>query len=85
MIIVIMIIAKNMAENNTSILGGQNGFSCPVCHKFIPVSAKDLFQKVAIKCPSCSLSLTVDRKQSEAAMRMLERVIKGQEEIDNKR
>ena len=42
-------------------LGGQNGFNCPVCHKFIPISAKDLFQKVAIKCPSCSLSLTVDK------------------------
>lgn len=74
-----------MAENNTSILGGQNGFSCPVCHKFIPVSAKDLFLKVAIKCPSCSLSLTVDRKQSEAAMRVLKRVINGQKEINNRR
>ena len=56
-------------EKQLVIFGGQNGFSCPVCHKFIPVSAKDLFQKVAIKCPSCSLnltiSLTIDRAKQD--------------------
>lgn len=58
---------NNKEEKPLVIFGGQNGFSCPVCHKFIPVSAKDLFQKVAIKCPSCSLSLTIDRVKQDNA------------------
>jgi len=64
---------KDKEEKQLVILGGQNGFNCPVCHKFIPVSAKDLFQKVAIKCPSCSLSLTIDRKST----------MEEKDEIDN--
>ena len=40
--------------------GGQNGFSCPVCHKFIPVSVLELFQRTAVKCPTCNLELTID-------------------------
>ena len=43
--------------------GGQNGFACPKCGKFIPVSSKDLFQKVEVKCPSCSLTLDIDTKK----------------------
>lgn len=45
--------------------GGRNGFDCPVCHNFIPVSVKDLFERSTIVCPSCGLNLTIDRKQSE--------------------
>lgn len=71
-----------MAENSSSILGGRNGLNCPVCRNFIPVSVIQLFQNETITCPTCSLNLTIDRKQSETAMRMLKRVIKGQEEID---
>ena len=73
-----------MADNNKSILGGQNGFNCPVCHRFIPVSVKELFQNDAVVCPNCGLSLTIDRKQSETAMQMIQKVMKEQDEIDNK-
>lgn len=74
-----------MSDNNKSILGGQNGFNCPVCHRFIPVSVKELFQNDAVVCPNCGLSLTIDRKQSKTAMKMLKQVIEGQEEINNRR
>ena len=40
--------------------GGQNGFSCPVCHNFIPVSVLELFQRTFFKCPSCSLVVSID-------------------------
>ncbi len=40
--------------------GGQNGFNCPVCQGFIPVSVKDLFQQIAVVCPSCRLRLMYD-------------------------
>ncbi len=45
--------------------GGRNGYDCPVCHNFIPVSVIQLLQGEAITCPSCGLNLTINYNQSE--------------------
>ena len=47
--------------------GGQNGFRCLVCHNFIPASVLELFQKTAVKCPTCGLELrSIDNLKNDS-------------------
>jgi len=48
--------------------GGQNGFRCPVCHNFIPASVLELFQKTAVKCPTCSLEFSIDDLKNNSSV-----------------
>ena len=48
--------------------GGPNGFNCPICNGFIPVSVKDLFIGVAVVCPSCKLQVTIDDLKNDSGV-----------------
>ena len=70
-------------KDNTSLQGTrQNGFGCPVCEQFIPTSVLELVLRPTVKCPSCGLSLTIEKEQSRKAMEILNKVVEGQKEID---
>ena len=48
--------------------GGPNGYNCPVCQGFIPVSVKELFHNITVVCPSCHLQLTIDDLKNDSGV-----------------
>ncbi|WP_298616689.1 hypothetical protein [uncultured Odoribacter sp.] len=52
----------------------MNGMECPGCAGFIPIDIRQLLYEGAIVCPHCNLRLTVNRPQSQAALKALKKV-----------
>ena len=71
-----------MSNTSNAFMGRQNGFKCPQCHRFIPLSVQTLFHQMYVDCPTCGLHLSIDRKESAKAMNVLKKVVEGQREID---
>lgn len=51
-----------------------SGMNCPVCEGFIPISIPQLLFDGGISCPHCGLLMTINRRQSTAAMDALKKV-----------
>ena len=47
------------------------GLACPRCGNFIPTSIKQILYSSALFCPTCGLSLNIDKRKSETALRRI--------------
>lgn len=55
----------------------QPGLNCPECTTRIPISIQILLNSGSVTCPGCSLSLEIDRQQSEGALHALQKLQNG--------
>ena len=58
------------------------GISCPRCNFFIEISLKNLLYQSSFQCPSCLLTLSMDRDQSKPALEIMQKVHKEMENIE---
>jgi len=58
-----------------------SGMPCPECRFFIQISLEDLLYKQSFKCPSCLLEITMDRSNSQEALKLLQDVKIAMDEV----
>lgn len=50
------------------------GISCPNCGNFIPTSIKQILFSSVLFCPTCGLTLNIDKRKSDKALELLAKV-----------
>ena len=50
------------------------GIRCPQCGNFIPTSIQQILFSQVLFCPTCGLKLNIDKRKSEKALKILEKV-----------
>lgn len=59
------------------------GLPCPSCGARIVIDVRELLLRDSFACPACGLTLDLDRKRSEGALRAAEKVVVAMQEIDD--
>lgn len=59
------------------------GIQCPICSQLIPVSIRQLLFTRSLHCPVCGLSLFIDKKKSDKALKILAKVDEAQRRVEN--
>lgn len=59
------------------------GLNCPQCGHFIPTTITELLSARSLRCPHCRLELTINRRESQRAMEILQKVDDAQKNLDN--
>lgn len=59
------------------------GIQCPICSQLIPVSIHQLLFARSLHCPVCGLSLFIDKKKSDKALKILAKVDEAQRRVEN--
>ena len=54
------------------------GMPCPNCGNFIPTSIQQILFSSSLYCPICGLSINIDKRKSDKALKMLEKIDKAQ-------
>ncbi len=50
------------------------GIRCPICANNIPTSIQQILFAGALVCPTCGLRLSIDKKKSDKALKILAKV-----------
>ena len=58
------------------------GLRCPYCGNFIPTSIQQILFSKSLFCPTCRLKLNIDKKKSDKALKILEKVNAMQKKIE---
>lgn len=56
---------------------------CPICSQLIPVSIRQLLFTRSLHCPVCGLSLFIDKKKSDKALKILAKVDEAQRRVED--
>jgi predicted nucleic acid-binding Zn ribbon protein len=56
---------------------------CPICSQLIPVSIHQLLFARSLHCPVCGLSLFIDKKKSDKALKILAKVDEAQRRVED--
>lgn len=59
------------------------GIACPVCSQLIPVSIQQLLFAKSLQCPICGLTLFIDQKKSDRALKILAKVDEAQQRVED--
>lgn len=59
------------------------GIQCPICSQLIPVSIHQLLFARSLHCPVCGLSLFIDKKKSDKALKILAKVDEAQRRVED--
>ena len=59
------------------------GIQCPICSQLIPVSIHQLLFARSLHCPVCGLSLFIDNKKSDKALKILAKVDEAQRRVED--
>lgn len=62
-----------------------SGMPCPECQFFIQLSLEDLLYKQSFQCPSCLLEITMNRGDSQEALKLLQDVKIAMDEVKTSR
>ena len=54
------------------------GIRCPHCGNFIPTSIQQILFSSCLFCPTCGLKLNIDKRKSDKALKILEKVDEAQ-------
>jgi transcription elongation factor Elf1 len=58
------------------------GINCPYCGNIIPTTIQQLLFSRVLFCPTCGLHLNIDKKKSEKALKILEKVDEAMRRVD---
>lgn len=71
-------------ENKAAMQLDQAGkIPCPVCGRDIPVSLRKILEG-AVTCPYCDTKMTVNRKESQTAISLLQKIVDASDNLDSK-
>ena len=59
------------------------GIRCPKCGNFIPTSIQQILFSSCLFCPTCGLKLNIDKRKSDKALKILEKVDEAQKRIED--
>ena len=59
------------------------GIQYPICSQLIPVSIHQLLFARSLHCPVCGLSLFIDKKKSDKALKILAKVDEAQRRVED--
>ena len=57
-------------QNNTQ----RAGIVCPHCKSFVEVSIQSLLSQASINCPSCMITISLDRNKSKETLDLLQKL-----------
>ena len=61
-----------------------SGIRCPYCGNFIPASIQQILFSDSLFCPTCGLRLNIDKKKSDKALKILEKVDAIQKQVESR-
>jgi len=73
-------IPKNLRSEHSS--QHMPGMPCPNCGNFIPTSIQQILFSKSLYCPICGLSINIDKRKSDKALKMLEKIDKVQKKSE---
>lgn len=59
------------------------GIQCPHCGNMIPTSIKQILFSNSLFCPTCGLKINIDKCKSDKALKILAKVNKAQQKVEN--
>lgn len=59
-----------------------SGISCPECNNFIPMSIHGLLTSSCFSCPTCGLTLNINKEASDVAISALNKLYNGQKDFN---
>ena len=59
------------------------GMPCPNCGNFIPTSIQQILFSNILCCPICGLRINIDKRKSDKALKILEKVDEAQKRIED--
>lgn len=59
------------------------GMQCPNCGNFIPTSIKQILFSNSLCCSICGLRINIDKRKSDKALKILEKVDKAQRKVED--
>ena len=59
------------------------GIQCPHCGNMIPTSIKQILFSNSLFCPTCGLTINIDKRKSDKALKILAKVNKAQQKVEN--
>ena len=59
-----------------------SGIPCSICGNIIPVSVQHLLYERSLRCPTCGLSMFIDKKKADKALKILEKVDRQVRELE---
>lgn len=62
---------------------GVPGIRCPHCGNFIPTSIQQILFSSCLFCPSCGLKLSIDKRKSDKALKILAKVDEAQRRVED--
>ena len=61
----------------------MSGMQCPNCGNFIPTSIQQILFSGSLFCPTCGLRINIDKRKSDKALKILEKVDEAQKRIED--
>jgi len=61
----------------------SQGLPCPECEFFIPMTIPRLLSPEPIRCPSCGLTLNLDRQKSKKSLEMVQKAYKAMQNAED--
>ena len=74
-------ISKNQRTQHSS--QHMPGMPCPNCGNFIPTSIQQILFSGSLFCPTCGLRINIDKRKSDKALKILEKVDEAQKRIED--
>lgn len=74
-------ISKNQRTQHSS--QHMPGMPCPNCGNFIPTSIQQILFSSSLYCPTCGLRINIDKRKSDKALKILEKVDEAQKRIED--
>lgn len=74
-------IPKNQRTQHSS--QHMPGMPCPNCGNFIPTSIQQILFSSSLYCPTCGLRINIDKRKSDKALKILEKVDEAQKRIED--
>lgn len=59
------------------------GIRCPHCGNFIPTSIQQILFSSCLFCPTCGLKLSIDKRKSDKALKILQKVDEAQRRVES--
>ena len=74
-----MIPKKQKTQNSSQ---HMPGIPCPNCGNFIPTSIQQILFSNILCCPICGLRINIDKRKSDKALKMLEKIDEAQKKSE---